>query len=84
MANQQVGVFWQRQSQERGTAYLSGVVSLGVLGQCQVVCFRNTRDSKSENAPDWIMYLSEARQQSGTADNGAHAPITDDKEDLPF
>jgi hypothetical protein len=60
--------------------YLSGTVSLGLFGERRVVCFRNTRDDKAENAPDWIIYLSQPRPQNG----GSNEPITDDKEDLPF
>ena len=78
MANQQVGVLWQRKSQEKGTVYFSGIVSLGVLGQCNVVCFKNDRDGKGENAPDWIMYTSEPRPQ-----NGSGGSIEAD-DDVPF
>jgi hypothetical protein len=82
MANRQIGVLWDRKSQS-GMRYLSGVVSMGVFGECHVVAFATT-EKRSDQSPDFIIYASTPQRQNGqagVADNTA--PITGD-DDLPF
>lgn len=81
MANRQIGALWQRKSQS-GTQYLSGIVSMGVFGECSVVVFRAT-DKRTEQSPDFIMYASNPqRPNSAPAAAPGAEPGADD--DIPF
>jgi hypothetical protein len=80
MANRQIGVLWSRKSQN-GTQYMSGVVSMGVFGECQIVVFKST-DKRSESSPDFIMYASSPQRQNGTTTGNDE--LTADDKDLPF
>jgi len=79
MANRPIGALWQKKSQT-GTTYLSGVVSMGVFGECSVVVFKAI-EKRGENSPDFIIYASTPQRQNGTQTPTA-VPETD--EDIPF
>lgn len=80
MANRQIGALWQRKSQN-GTEFMSGVVSMGVLGECQIVVFK-ALERRSESSPHWIMYASTTQRQNGA---NADAEVkADADEDIPF
>lgn len=82
MANRQIGALWQRKSQS-GTQYLSGIVSMGVFGECPVVVFKAT-EKRGESSPDWIIYASTPQRQNGvTVRDDSPKPVEDDT-DIPF
>lgn len=57
-----IGALWKNQSKE-GTAFLSGVINAGLLGQKRVVVFKNELKEK-DNEPDYHILLSDpARPQ---------------------
>lgn len=80
MANRTIGALWQKKS-AAGTVFLSGVVSLGVLGECQVVVFK-ALEKRSEASPDYIIYASTPRP-NGTSTPASNADSEPD-EDIPF
>ena len=78
MPNRQIGALWSRKSQN-GASYFSGTISLGVLGEKQVVVFKAI-EKRTENSPDFIVYASTPLRQNGNADAG----VPTDDDDLPF
>jgi hypothetical protein len=79
MPNRQIGVLWAKQS-KTGTNYLSGTISLGVLGERNVVIFKSL-DKRSEGSPDWIIYASTHQRQA----NGVNTEVQPDPDDdIPF
>jgi hypothetical protein len=78
MANRPIGALWQKRSQT-GTTYLSGVVSMGVFGECPVVVFK-AMEKRGENSPDFIIYASTPQRQNGTP-TGVQAEPDDE---IPF
>jgi hypothetical protein len=79
MANRPIGALWQKKSQT-GTLYISGVVSMGVFGECPVVVFK-AMEKRGESSPDFIIYASTPQRQNGTPPTSAQ-PEPD--EDIPF
>jgi uncharacterized protein (DUF736 family) len=80
MASRQIGALWKKKSQT-GTQYMSGMVSMGVFGECPVVVFA-AMEKRSEQSPDFIIYASTPQRQNGQATDADAAVKGDD--DLPF
>ena len=81
MASRPIGALWQKKS-KTGTTYLSGVVSMGVFGECPVVVFK-ALEKRGESSPDFIIYASTPQRQNGATTPAISAePEADD--DIPF
>ena len=73
----ELGALWTKQSQGSGKKYFSGHIKIqtdfGEEKKINVVAFHN-RDKKSENSPDFRIYLSRpAGERQGGTDN---SPVT--------
>ena len=65
----ELGALWTRESQSSGKKYFSGHIKIetdfGEEKKINVVAFHN-RDKKSENSPDFRIYLSRPVGERGT------------------
>lgn len=81
----EVGALWTKTSQSSGKKFFSGHFKIetefGEERKIPVVAFFN-KDKKSENAPDFRIYLSRpAEQQPGSAPTAETAKETPSEED---
>ena len=58
-----IGALWKKQSKGK-TAFLSGVINAGLLGQYRVVVFKNEFKEK-DNKPDYHILLSDPAKPQG-------------------
>lgn len=82
MANRQIGALWNRKSQN-GTVYLSGVVSMGVFGECPVIVFK-ALEKRGETSPDFIIYASNPQRQNGIQVVSAQSESAEPDDEIPF
>ena len=83
MANRQIGALWKKES-KTGVTYLSGVVSMGVFGECPIVIFKTT-EKRGESSPDLIIYASSPQQrQNGAPPVGAPSESAEPDDEIPF
>jgi uncharacterized protein (DUF736 family) len=82
MANRQIGALWKKESKS-GVTYLSGVVSMGVFGECPIVVFKTT-EKRGESSPDLIIYASAPQRQNGTPPAGAQSESVEADDEVPF
>ncbi len=76
----QILSLWERKSKE-GKTFYTGKVSLGVLGEEQIVVFPNTNKQQDDNKPSLLGYLSKPKPEDNQQSN--QPPIPDD-DDIPF
>jgi len=86
----ELGALWTKQSQGSGKKYFSGHIKIetdfGEEKKINVVAFHN-RDKKSENSPDFRIYLSRpvGQRQGGTDSSSvtteAPAPVAEETSD---
>lgn len=53
-----IGALWKNESKGK-TAFLSGVINAGLLGQKRVVVFKNELKKGENNEPDYHILLSD-------------------------
>lgn len=77
--NVEVGALWKRQAKSNGQTYLSGHVKqddgFGEEKQVKVVVFSN-KNKKSENAPDFRIYLSNLDAKTASTEENTEAKKT--------
>jgi uncharacterized protein (DUF736 family) len=73
----ELGALWTRESQSSGKKYFSGHIKIetdfGEEKKINVVAFHN-RDKKSENSPDFRIYLSRPAPEKGAGGEEAATP----------
>ena len=69
----ELGALWTKTSQSSGKKYFSGHIKIetdfGEEKKINVVAFHN-RDKKSENSPDFRIYLSRPAPEKGAGETG--------------
>ena len=80
--NVEVGALWKRQAKSNGQTYLSGHIKqddgFGEEKQVKVVVFSN-KNKKSENAPDFRIYLSNLDSKTASTEENVEAKKTDEE-----
>tara|TARA_Y100000310_G_scaffold313016_1_gene360898 strand:- start:310 stop:651 length:342 start_codon:yes stop_codon:yes gene_type:complete len=80
--NVEVGALWKRQAKSNGQTYLSGHVKqddgFGEEKQVKVVVFSN-KNKKSENAPDFRIYLSNLDAKTASTETASTEENTEAK-----
>jgi len=64
---EKIGALWKNQSKNK-TAFLSGTISAGLLGQHRVVVFKNELKEK-DNQPDYHILLSDPAEREPGQDD---------------
>jgi hypothetical protein len=81
-----IGALWVRK-QKDGSAYMTGVIDLGVIhGEIQIVAWKN-KDKKEQKQPDYTINLSEPKKEErgevAAIDIDAPSPFPNEKTSAP-